>query len=1066
MSSQSVNFVPYTDSQIHHNRGDDSSPNASQEGYNNVNRRRQLPFSFDRVKPPSKRRVPAVPFSNQYPAMLRPERISLEYENPNYSITEGTSNTSTQSTMNFDVDISDTQSSSTSNLLSLASLNMKTYPVKGVPVKFPFTPYQSQIQMISKIIEALQKEQHAVLESPTGSGKSLALLCGALGWLEKEKQKRLESQMDNHGNTQDSQSVDMSKPLPRIYVGSRTHRQVAQLVGELKGRSPYRPKMAILGSRDQYCIHDQVSNSDNKVEDCTALVELHKCKHHNQSETLLKDPRIQRNGENDIWDIEDLTTIAKQVGGCPYFASRDLAKTAELIICPYNYLVDPMIRMSMDIQISGSVIILDEAHNIENVCRESASFEVSNEDLDYVKYELHQIINNGHVVTAHQTLLELLNRLTYWMYHSSHQFTREEENQRLSTLETSDEIRSTLDDYIGVNTYILNSTLYPMLEYVCDHADCMRQNREDQTNGLSYQQSQQAHRTHLSIKSIRLFEKLFLVFGFLLDDSRHDVDDYCMVLMERTGESKRAGQNWQRKLGFWCLDPAVIFQGIAKKAHSVILTSGTLTPIGTFEAELGTDFPICLEAKHVIKPSQVMVHNLPCGPSTRPLNGIYSNTSKIEYQDDLGEAIADICDAVPFGILVFVNSYRLLSILHARWKNTGLLSRLKEKKRVIMEPRHGSSMVFNKALRSFYECIKQAEHGGDGKHDGAVFFAVYRGKVSEGIDFSNNNCRAVVATGIPFPSLSDTKVTLKQSYNDKRYRQNNSLLNGNDWYNIQGYRAINQALGRCIRHRNDWGSIFLLEKRFGKKAHIMRLSKWIRELCVSRTDNFKAIMADIVKFTQERQRIDSEDHAAALHRQYEANQTADTKEESSLSTLQHELQAADTKEESSLSDLQHELQAADTKEESSLSHLQHELQADHEKTNTSIYEHQPEDLDYRREHSPDLMMENENQQLDRFNDFVLDGLMNYDDSSDSDDFFSTTSSPFYSPKPTQASASVSASASASASVSVSASASASSSALASASASASSLALASALPSTSASVSTNSKYDIISCANS
>ncbi|CAO3590604.1 unnamed protein product [Absidia cylindrospora] len=789
MSSQSVGIDPYTDSQIHHSDGDNSPPNASQEEHNIVNRRRQLPFSFDRIQPPPKRRLPAIPFSGQYPIMLRHEQTLFEYENQNYSTTAGTSNPSSQSAMNFDVDMSDTQSSSISNILSSASLNMKTYPVKGVHIKFPFTPYQSQIQMMSKIIEALQKEQHAVLESPTGSGKSLALLCGALGWLEKEKQKRMEAQVDNNGNAQDSQMVDISRPLPRIYVGSRTHRQVAQLVGELKGRSPYRPKMAILGSRDQYCIHDQVSNSDNKVEDCTALVESHKCKHHNQTENLLNDPRIQRDGVNDIWDIEDLATIAKQVGGCPYYASRDLAKTAELVICPYNYLVDPMIRMSLDIQISGSIIILDEAHNIENACRESASFEVSNEELDHVKYELHQIINNGHVVTAHQTLLELLNHLTYWMYHSSHQFTRQEKDQHLYTVETSNEIKSTLDDYIGVNSYILNSTLLPMLGYVHDHADCMRRNRDDQTNGLSYQQSQQSHRTHLSTTSIRLFEKLFMVFGFLLDDSRLDIDDYCMVLMERRDKSKLAGQNWQRKLGFWCMDPAIIFQGIAEKAHSVILTSGTLTPIGTFEAELGTDFPICLEANHVIKPSQVMVQHLRCGPSTRPLNGVYSKTSTIEYQDELGDAIAGICDVVPFGILVFVNSYRLLSSLRTRWKGTGLLSRLKERKRVIVEPRHGSAKVFNKALKSFYECIKQAENGGDGKHDGAIFFAVYRGKVSEGIDFSNNNCRAVVATGIPFPSLIDTKVNLKQSYNEKRYRQNNSLLKGKEWYHIQGYRG-------------------------------------------------------------------------------------------------------------------------------------------------------------------------------------------------------------------------------------------------------------------------------------
>ena len=42
---------------------------------------------------------------------------------------------------------------------------------------------------MSKIIQSLKNSQNALLESPTGSGKSLALLCSALGWLESEKEK-------------------------------------------------------------------------------------------------------------------------------------------------------------------------------------------------------------------------------------------------------------------------------------------------------------------------------------------------------------------------------------------------------------------------------------------------------------------------------------------------------------------------------------------------------------------------------------------------------------------------------------------------------------------------------------------------------------------------------------------------------------------------------------------------------------------------------------------------------------------------------------------------------------
>jgi hypothetical protein len=48
--------------------------------------------------------------------------------------------------------------------------------------------------------------------------------------------------------------------------------------------------------------------------------------------------------------------------------------------------------------------------------------------------------------------------------------------------------------------------------------------------------------------------------------------------------------------------------------------------------------------------------------------------------------------------------------------------------------------------------------------------------------------------------FSNKKVKLKKEYNDIQSRKK-KVLNGNEWYEIQAYRALNQALGRCIRHR-------------------------------------------------------------------------------------------------------------------------------------------------------------------------------------------------------------------------------------------------------------------------
>ena len=60
------------------------------------------------------------------------------------------------------------------------------YKIGGIPVSFPVKAYPSQMAMMAKIITSLQKGRNCLLESPTGSGKSSALLCIALAWQKAE----------------------------------------------------------------------------------------------------------------------------------------------------------------------------------------------------------------------------------------------------------------------------------------------------------------------------------------------------------------------------------------------------------------------------------------------------------------------------------------------------------------------------------------------------------------------------------------------------------------------------------------------------------------------------------------------------------------------------------------------------------------------------------------------------------------------------------------------------------------------------------------------------------------
>lgn len=120
---------------------------------------------------------------------------------------------------------------------------MPVYSIRGVDVEFPFDAYPVQKIYMEKVIEGLQtvhritktKKKHALLESPTGTGKTLCLLCSVLAWHKVEMERRLEDY--NHqrmaGNSQDGEPIPPPQRLQIIYA-SRTHSQLTQVVKELK----------------------------------------------------------------------------------------------------------------------------------------------------------------------------------------------------------------------------------------------------------------------------------------------------------------------------------------------------------------------------------------------------------------------------------------------------------------------------------------------------------------------------------------------------------------------------------------------------------------------------------------------------------------------------------------------------------------------------------------------------------------------------------------------------------------------------------------------------------------
>ena len=83
----------------------------------------------------------------------------------------------------------------TSCIVKSKSIVMKHHAqtVAGCLVHFPFKPYKPQLDYMQKVIESCQSKDNALLESPTGTGKTLSLLCASLAWLKEERQRLLDS---------------------------------------------------------------------------------------------------------------------------------------------------------------------------------------------------------------------------------------------------------------------------------------------------------------------------------------------------------------------------------------------------------------------------------------------------------------------------------------------------------------------------------------------------------------------------------------------------------------------------------------------------------------------------------------------------------------------------------------------------------------------------------------------------------------------------------------------------------------------------------------------------------
>ena len=273
-------------------------------------------------------------------------------------------------------------------ILGRMKRNQKIININGIEINFPYEVYPNQMKYMEKVIELLNNNidrknytNIAALESPTGTGTTLCLLCSTLAWMnEMRKQKKFGG---------------------KILYTTRTHSQISQIIHELQ-KTCYWPRTAILSSRDISCVNSKIRQN------CNGTILNIRCRKFNGTCPYYNGVLQDKREKNNCLDIESLCINGKKQTFCPFYQQIESAKIySDIVFMPYNYIFDEDINNIMGIDIENNIIIIDEAHNLRQVCEDSKSVEINDYDFDDIISDIEQLLSYDE---KDENLLSLLTK--------------------------------------------------------------------------------------------------------------------------------------------------------------------------------------------------------------------------------------------------------------------------------------------------------------------------------------------------------------------------------------------------------------------------------------------------------------------------------------------------------------------------------------------------------------------------------------------------------------------------------------------------------------------------------
>jgi len=241
-----------------------------------------------------------------------------------------------------------------------------------------YTEREEQKQLLTTIINSLQNQKHLLIESGTGTGKTIAYLLSSIYFAKQNNEKII---ISTHTKTLQDQLIKKDIPLIKKAI-KNIDKEIDFKATILKGKKNY-----ISISRLENLLKKKTFEESEAIAITKILYWLQTTKTGDLEELNLQDK--ENYIKSKICFDENLTTYNKT-----NFLKRakEKAQKADIIVVNHSLLLQNIIRKT-DILPHHNYIIFDEAHNLEQVATETLAINISYQHFINTYKNLHKFLN-------------------------------------------------------------------------------------------------------------------------------------------------------------------------------------------------------------------------------------------------------------------------------------------------------------------------------------------------------------------------------------------------------------------------------------------------------------------------------------------------------------------------------------------------------------------------------------------------------------------------------------------------------------------------------------------------